>query len=1431
MGRMIPCVSPAFILAFLTIGANARILLIDDQTLTTDPPAATGVQDVKPIVGQRGVAIDGSLRVPMPSGLAIAGNPWEENWNAYNWFDSIRMDTGAYSVSEVDIALPSPGVTWVIGRSYNPLQHTGGGSPTYRASNGPQGKNWFQSSQPELVFDDDAIDDSKDRLYLVYQADAFIEFARVMDETTPTDVFRAVNGAAGAIEFIEDISGPDLYRYTDQVGCESEFFGFDDGTDIPSAIEGQLWRITIPTGARAYVGHETSPATAITAGFFTDGKQKLAYDTAGRRYTYTETAAIGGVNRYAQVMAEVDDAGWREVSRVDYEYYTADGDDGMIGDLKLVTITTPLSPASGEDLITQTYYRYWNDDGYNSSTHPGVEHLLRLVVGPEGLRQFDYAGDGDFDGDFLSATDTALLLYSDISIEYYAHGGGVGHRVRDVIFNGLCSCSGGTSGEYGFEYTLNGSYSNGAGYDTAWATRTVVDPPLSTATKIAQYYDEAHQPLSRAESTAFDTSAKEWVHGIERTSAGFVEKHHYPAHVSTYDHSSTVGAITYKTDDGLVHIYGRETSGDLIGFATSMKYIDYDVTADPQYLIWSRTFFDDTGDEDRKTIGGVFDIVLPLVADQYDFVTRQTSGTTDADHTSYDYTFHDNLVLESMTETEPTVVTAENGSNTATTIKTFYNADMTPAWTVRQDGAIEYRGYDDFAQLNMLIEDANTSSGDFSGITIPTGVNSTGSPLHAKTTYVYDDQGRLELVTPPDGRVAETFYTQLLDRRIVKLTPALEDSGDYYGPVGYVVYDHAGNEVVRAVIGFDASLVTISLDNWIDSADDDPITAFEGNISAPPGELMRLTTREYSATGARLAHERVYFSIPATGAGDTTNFDQSSYVYDAMGRVEETWSPSGTVIMNGYNARNRLASKRMAYDDGMRTSRYPHLYWSGTHDAVSSDDPNGTGTNDGTGGGGAGTGEGELTTTQCVYWILASSSQPLGSQMMRDQRGFVRAIYQPEQPHLLIDRDMQGRVTAIGMYEVDRSTYPLDYKTSSAVSLETNRLALVQFDYDARGRLWKTTWHKIDATDGSSGDTLTEEKWFDATGRLIKFDGDELLKMSFDRLDRLTHQFVLASDNDTQYSDASSVVGDIVLAERQTIYDGVSDDVLIQAVLERFHDDSATGTTGALDDNADNNQSTITAADLNGRIQVDAFWYDALGRVDTIGHYGRFDGTSFSHGTKPTASVAEGAGTPVLVETYSYDAAGELRGSTDPRGIEDRYIYDDAGRILKTIANFVDGTPGGGTNDDEDQVVEREYALGLVTKLIARNPGGDDQTTEYIYGTEFDGSESHYESGHLLSEIRYPDKSGTDDVVRLKYGQGLKVSKVTDQAGNVISIAYDNAKRETHKTLSEATGFDDRVEFIETRYDALGRLSQVQQKNGSTVLDDTLFEYDGWGPS
>jgi len=264
------------------------ILEIDTATLTTYLAGTTGGQLIKPGVDFRGVDLDGRLRKGSSLGMHVAGNPIGPFAPGTQSVGGVTLMNGAVTQEDVDLAFPADGPRWVIGRTYNARQD--GGSTV---SNGFQGKNWFQTAQPEIQL-------VSNRVYLFYGADRFIEFKLVTGSST---TYRATNGAAGAIEVVPPDAEADwsaeTWVYTDQAGWEWTFLGFDD---VTGTAAGQIWKIEAPSGEVAYVGDPDLNNDPVTLGYV-DGKIALAFDSEDRRYTFTYTT-LDSVDRLTEV--EVD---------------------------------------------------------------------------------------------------------------------------------------------------------------------------------------------------------------------------------------------------------------------------------------------------------------------------------------------------------------------------------------------------------------------------------------------------------------------------------------------------------------------------------------------------------------------------------------------------------------------------------------------------------------------------------------------------------------------------------------------------------------------------------------------------------------------------------------------------------------------------------------------------------------------------------------------------------------------------------------------------------------------------------------------------------------------------------------------------------------------------------------------------------------------
>ncbi|NOT30299.1 MAG: hypothetical protein HOP15_07615, partial [Planctomycetes bacterium] len=889
-----------------------------------------------------------------------------------------------------------------------------------------------------------------------------------------------------------------------------------------------------------------------------------------------------------------------------------------------------------------------------------------------------------------------------------------------------------------------------------------------------------------------------------------------PANCTGYTHSS--GAITASTSAGLIWEFTRSASGAMTGFVTAKKYREG--TSGTLYYDSEVEYAQSDLDIIATGNPGAVYVTRPAIDDttRYPQVTTSSSSTYESARTvSFDGT--DKLSVVSDQVTQPAITTANNGSNSALSATQYYTVDGRPSYAKARDGILSYQAYTN-GRVTTSIEDADTSILTDE----PAGLASTGTPFHRVTTYAYDAEGRLDLTTAPDGQKTKHYYSKLADGRLVALTYAdYETTPKFHGPVSYQVSNQAGEVEAAATVALTSNESTAALTAHVDESLSDPITAMD------LGEIVRLTTSLYNESGQTLEESRLYFDVPASGAGsDGTNYDASFFGYDDSGRRTRVKAPHGTITRTVFDALGRRAARWTGTND----SSFAGGEASGTDNMVKTEAIEYDGNAD----------DGNNHLTKRTLFIEESATGQRVTTTTHDVRG--RALLQtnPTAPHQFSKYDNEGRAIATGLFS---STASIVVGTDDPTTESANRLALSESFFDEVGEMWKSVRHQIDAADGSDDDTLEQLWWRDAEGRVLKEDGPQLAKTFYDRIGRTTHRFVLCEDNDAAYADVDDVTGDYVLEEYQTAYEsGTSDDVLMSVRIDRLHNDWGGGsTTGALDTNADIDALLVTAANLAGRPQITCSWHDRFGRVTDQVQYGDYAGANFDGDGLSLPSRSDTA----LVTTYSYGTDGEVQSTTDPRALVARTERDDAGRTTKEIKNYSSGVNSGNpANPDDNQTVRYEYVDGLRTKIVADMPSGeDDQETVYIYGTtKGTPAASKVASGHLPRGTKYPDTTNTgttsanidsdsSDVVSHAYNaQGQEVYR-KDQAGNVFEIEYDDAGRETHRRVTTlASGFDGAVRRQSRTYDSLRRASLVTQYDAATsgnATDEVAYTYDGWG--
>ncbi len=392
-----------------------------------------------------------------------------------------------------------------------------------------------------------------------------------------------------------------------------------------------------------------------------------------------------------------------------------------------------------------------------------------------------------------------------------------------------------------------------------------------------------------------------------------------------------------------------------------------------------------------------------------------------------------------------------------------------------------------------------------------------------------------------------------------------------------------------------------------------------------------------------------------------------------------------------------------------------------------------------------------------------------------------------------------------------------------------NLIAREETKYDERGRVYCTQRYPVDPADGSVGTALASNTWYDAVGHAIKrtqAGSQAFTKAIYDSLNRPVAQYVGYDADESSYAEVDDVEGDTIFEQTETTFDAAGN-AIATVSRQRLHD--ATG-TGAL--------TTPGGSQPQARVSYAASWYDGVGRQTASAAYGAL-------ATAPTRPVsAPSSSDTVLVSSVEYNARGEAYKTIDPAGSETRSETDDAGRVVRSVQNYVDGTPGPAA--DVDVTVERTYnADGNLLTLTAKNSTTGDQVTRYVYGTAAGGlSPAVYRNDLMRAEI-YPDSddttalgNGTDGVYdRVEYAYnrlGERIA-VKDQNGTVHQYAFDALGRQTQdRVTTVGTGVDDNVLRIQRTYEVRGMVASITSYDDpdpgeGNVLNQVVFEHDDLG--
>jgi RHS repeat-associated protein len=798
-----------------------------------------------------------------------------------------------------------------------------------------------------------------------------------------------------------------------------------------------------------------------------------------------------------------------------------------------------------------------------------------------------------------------------------------------------------------------------------------------------------------------------------------------------------------------------------------------------------------------KRTPGSTDFFFTSSATQY----RNDNGTG-AQTVSYTYTWKSGTAqAESITTTLPTVTTAQNGPNSATTATSVYDGFGRPIWMKDQAGFIRYVEYDTLtgAILKDIVDVDTTQTGTFANL--PSGWSTpSGGGLHLTTTYEVDSLGRATKVTHPNGRVDYTVYKDA-DLEVRRYSGWDSTNNVATGPTVVTREDRVG--------GYTETLTMSAAPN---------VSSGRPTGTEAIGSLQSLS-RSYRNAAGQTTHTDAYFdlsglsySTSTTLGTENTHFYRTEYQYDTTGAVKRVETPLGTITRTVRDGIGRVVSEWVGTDDTPSSGNWSPTNTTGTNLVkVREYEYDGGGVGDGNvtkvteyPGGGA-----SARVTQTWFdWrnrAVAVKSGVEGSESTSVNR-----------PLAYYDFDNLGKVTKVRAYDADTVTPSVTGGVPQPLSSSLLR-AQTTTSYDELGRAYLSETYGVDPSSGSvGGNTLKSQTWFDARGLTIKTSspGGVVQKSAFDGAGRLTASYVSDGGGDSAYSDADDVTGDIVLEQAEYTYDA-SGNVLTVTSRARFHDASGTGALGT------------PSSGIGARVSYSGFYYDLADRQTATVDVGTNGASSWSRpGSVPSRSST------VLVNSVTFDAAGRVYEATDAAGRVMRTTYDALGRTTKTVENYVNGT----VSDGDDKTTEYTYNAAGMTSLTAKLTGGGVQTTEWVYGVT-QGTGSAVDSNDVVGATKWPDpssgaaSSGQQETTTVNaLGQTLTM---TDRNGSTHTLTYDVLGRVVSDAVTTlGSGVDGGVRRIETAYDGQGHaylVTSYDAASGGSVVNQVQRAFNGLG--
>ena len=672
---------------------------------------------------------------------------------------------------------------------------------------------------------------------------------------------------------------------------------------IPPGGSGAVAYSYNPTGNQWSTTKQTSGSTSQVATYTTNSSGQLVRESVDNVSNGT-SAAVGSASFY---------------------YYTASSSGGRAGDLELME-TFDSDNESGS-VVNATFYRDYEGSyapstsvGYSSSFNAGLPDELKFSVSGTDLQRLMSANSLSFNGSLPANLDAIpdanIDPYADDFYKYTTAG-----LVEEIdAAGGGCSSCGGV-GESTFAYAYSGStnYSPNQWYAETIQTRA----DGSEVTKFTDFQGETI--LQDSWNGLTGSSARHSILYNQFDSNGNLLAAYQPSAMTganAYTFNSTTKVLTESpnTTTGLVDVYSYYSTTTATTTAAGGVAGWICQTAVAQGATQAAIPIGNSGGPVLQSGTSYIAATVGTITSYFTSSSTQYQGTggSGVETTSYAYTFFANTpapTIASMTTTLPVVGNSQNGTGTAAMTEVVYNALGQVVWSMDANGSISYTAYDPATgavvqQIQDVNMAGNTSDTQFqSDLTLLSNLNlnwstESGYGQNLVTTYQVDSQGRTIEETTPDGDVTFTVYNDA--NHEIRVYPGWhENSSGQWLPTG-PVSDYRTDSTGKYTETLTYSWTNVAnLQSYLNTNNtptgQEPLTGSNVAIQSLSRSILDSSGQVISSLQYVNFNGTSYSTTTAAFGTWGTNYVETDYTYDPMGRAESTITPAGAVSFTVYN--------------------------------------------------------------------------------------------------------------------------------------------------------------------------------------------------------------------------------------------------------------------------------------------------------------------------------------------------------------------------------------------------------------------------------------------------------------------------------------------------------------------------------------------------